>query len=251
MGPHPTARRTKFLLRVLWIPAAAVVAATALACSGQSAAVPTPSSVATPSATPTVAATLVSFQTPPADPAGLTVLAISDSAIRLTWTDNSNDEAGFEMDNGTSDLGPVPANTTTWTKTGLASGTYMCFHIYAFNDAGHSGWTDYACTTTLPTGQTPRPTAAPGTKPPAAPSRLTVTAISRSAIRLRWSDNSTNETGFELSNGTKDLGPVPANTTTWTMTGLTRGKYMCFQVLAFNLAGQSAWTPYACTTTLR
>jgi serine/threonine-protein kinase len=86
--------------------------------------------------------------TPPAAPSGLTVTAISGTAIRLNWSDNSNNETGFEMDNGTSDLGSVPANTTTWTKTGLADGTYMCFHIYAFNAAGHSAWTPYACTTT-------------------------------------------------------------------------------------------------------
>jgi hypothetical protein len=112
----------------------------------------------------------------------------------------------------------------------------MCFHIYAFNSAGHSAWTPYACTTT--------PTV------PTAPSGLTVTAISSSAIRLNWSDNSNNETGFEMDNGTSDLGPVPTNTTTWTKTGLAPNTYMCFHVYAFNLAGNSAWTPYSCITSL-
>jgi serine/threonine-protein kinase len=98
---------------------------------------------------------------------------------------------------------------------------------------------------------TPRPVTAPPLQPPNAPSNLSVSAVAGSAIQLTWNDNSTNETGFELDNGTSDLGSVPANTTTWTMTGLAYGQYMCFHLYAFNAAGHSAWTtPYACTTTL-
>jgi serine/threonine protein kinase len=105
--------------------------------------------VQAPPSTPPQAPPSTPPQAPPTAPSNLTVTAISSSAIRLNWTDNSNNEDGFELDNGTSDLGSVPANTTTWTMTGLSSGKYMCFHLYAFNAAGNSAWTTpYACTTT-------------------------------------------------------------------------------------------------------
>ncbi|WFE30333.1 fibronectin type III domain-containing protein [Solwaraspora sp. WMMD791] len=42
---------------------------------------------------------------------------------------------------------------------------------------------------------------------------------------------------------------TPANTTSYTWTGLTPGTYLCFNIRSCNAAGYSAWTPWACTTT--
>lgn len=84
---------------------------------------------------------------------------------------------------------------------------------------------------------------------PAAPTGLSVSAVDGTSIRLSWQDNSNNEVGFEISNGDTSV-KVGANTNSYTWSGLTPGKYMCFMVRAYNAAGSSAYTPYACTTTL-
>jgi eukaryotic-like serine/threonine-protein kinase len=92
-----------------------------------------------------------------------------------------------------------------------------------------------------------------GTSVPAAPSGLTVTAVDPNDIQLSWQDNSSNETGFEISNGvtSKEAG---AGSTTYTWGSLAPGTYMCFKIRAYNSAGDSAWDPnaspwYQCTTT--
>ena len=88
---------------------------------------------------------------------------------------------------------------------------------------------------------------------PAAPSRLTVKAIDPHHIKLKWHDNSNNETGFEINNGVVSK-HVAANSTTYTWGRLAPSTYMCFKIRAYNSAGDSAWDPnvspwYVCTTT--
>ncbi len=116
-----------------------------------------------------------------------------------------------------------------------ALGTYMCFRIRSYNSVGFSAWTPYTCTSTL--------------APPAAPSGQAAASIGGSSIRVSWWDNSSNESGFEVYNGVSTVW-VGANSTSYTWTGLSPGTYMCFAIRSYNSAGFSAWTPYACTTTL-
>ncbi len=90
--------------------------------------------------------------TAPAAPSNLTVKAIDPHDIKLNWHDNSNNETGFEINNGVVSK-DVAANSTSYTWGGLAPGTYMCFRIRAHNSAGNSAWDPnvspwYACTTT-------------------------------------------------------------------------------------------------------
>ena len=75
----------------------------------------------------------------PAAPSNLTVTPVDPNNIRLNWRDNSNNEAGFEVNNGNVSK-TIGANTTTYTWGGLAPGTYMCFHVRAYNSAGNSAW---------------------------------------------------------------------------------------------------------------
>ena len=92
----------------------------------------------------------------------------------------------------------------------------------------------------------PTPTA--GQQVPAAPSNGTAAALDASRIRVTWSDNSTNEQGIYLSDNLTSV-TLAAGTTSYEWGGLTPGTYKCFRVSAFNSAGQSAWTNWACTTT--
>ena len=57
------------------------------------------------------------------------------------------DEDGFEVENGVTTK-RVSANNTSHTWGGLASKTYMCFRVRAYNFFGTSDWTPYACATT-------------------------------------------------------------------------------------------------------
>ncbi|MBB5873650.1 hypothetical protein F4553_007084 [Allocatelliglobosispora scoriae] len=169
----------------------------------------------------------------PIAPAGQTATVASGTSITLTWQDKSTNEWGFEISNGTT-TNVVGANSTSYTWGGLANGTYLCLMVRSYNNAGYSAWTPYACATT--------PTI------PVAPNAQTATVVSGTSIRINWADRSANEWGFEISNGTTST-VVGANSTSYTWGGLANGTYMCFMVRAYNQAGYSPWTPYACATT--
>jgi len=75
----------------------------------------------------------------PAAPSNLAAAALNSSSIRLTWTDNSDNEVGFQINNGVTTTA-VKANATSYTWGGLAPNTYMCFRIRAYNSSGSSKW---------------------------------------------------------------------------------------------------------------
>ena len=175
-----------------------------------------------------------STPTVPAAPTGLSATAISSSEIRVTWTDTSNNEAGFRVSDGNL-VTPVGANTASYVWGGLAPGMYRCFFVQAYNLAGSSSWSTQACTST--------PTV------PAAPTGLSATAISSSEIRVAWIDASANEDGFRVTDGATTV-TVAANTASFTWGGLAAGTSKCFRVHAYNLAGSSSWSNQACTTTV-
>jgi len=80
------------------------------------------------------------------------------------------------------------------------------------------------------------------------PSGLTATAISKTEIDLAWTDNSSDETGFNVQRAT-DSGftqnvtntLVAANSTSYADTGLTPGTTYYYQVLARNADADSAY----------
>ena len=76
-----------------------------------------------------------------------------NTALHLTWQDNSNDEAAFEVDN-TVERRDAPAHsgtgTVTYTWTGLKPDSRTCFRIRASNYDTFSNWdpiTGYVCAT--------------------------------------------------------------------------------------------------------
>ncbi len=82
--------------------------------------------------------------------------------------------------------------------------------------------------------------------PPAAPSNLTVTRLQGRKVDVRWVDNATDETGYEIRNTaiSSNAKPLPANTTNYLYSFNQVGPAnACFQVRAVGLGGPSAWTP--------
>jgi hypothetical protein len=83
---------------------------------------------------------------------------------------------------------------------------------------------------------------------PTAPSGLTVTPISSSQLDLAWTDNSSNEDGFEIerspdgSTGWTLIHTTAANAEAHSDTGLTEGTIFHYRVRAFNNGGDSAYS---------
>jgi hypothetical protein len=94
-----------------------------------------------------------------------------------------------------------------------------------------------------------------GGEPPAAPSDLAAAAASSSAVDLSWSDNATDEYGYELERSgdggvTWDLAAsLPADSSGYTDTGLAADTTYAYRVLAFNAAGRSGYSAAASATT--
>lgn len=191
---------------------------------------------------------------PPVAPSGLTLTVLSGSQIKLTWTDNSPDETGFRIERAPdaggvagayTEIATVGVNVATFTNTGLAPTTTYWYRVRAYNAGGTSGYTNESSATTA-TGK------------PNAPTGLTATASSSTAIALAWADNSTDETGF-LVESAPDNGGVAgtyaqiaslgANVTSYSNTGLTASTTYWYRVRAAGLQN-SDYSNEASATTL-
>ena len=171
---------------------------------------------------------------PPSAPSGLGATALSPTEIRLSWTDNSNNETGFQIDrspNGSSSwtqIGTVGANVTTFNNTGLSPSTQYFYRVRSTNAGGNFG--RIAGLPMRRRRQSRR----------RAPSALTTTTLSTTQIRLNWTDNANNETGFQIdrsANGTTgwtQIATVGANVVTYTNTGLTAATTYFYRVRANN-----------------
>ena len=77
----------------------------------------------------------------PAAPANLKVLATGSTSVKLTWTDRSNNEDGFQLHarlqgSGWATVASVPANTESADIDGLESGGRYDFRVRAYNRDG-------------------------------------------------------------------------------------------------------------------
>jgi hypothetical protein len=95
-----------------------------------------------------------------------------------------------------------------------------------------------------------------GGRVPSAPSELVAEAVSTSSVRLRWTDNSKNETAFRVELRREGAGEfeeaavLSRNVATALIDGLDRGALYEFRVRASNAAGVSEGSPSAAVVTL-
>ncbi len=85
----------------------------------------------------------------PSAPSGLAATAQPNLNIKLTWTDNANNENGFLIERSTnltswSQIGTTSANITTYTASGLKSGVKYYFRVRAYNNTGNSNYSNIA-----------------------------------------------------------------------------------------------------------
>jgi len=188
-------------------------------------------------------------QTPPTAPNSLTASAASASQINLSWTDNSNNETGFEIDRATSATGPwsqiasTAAGTTVFSDNGLAAASTYYYRARATNVAGDSPHSNSANATTAQAV-------------PTTPGSLSASAVSPSQIYLSWTDTSNSETGFEIDRATSAAGPwsqiatISANVTLFADNGLNASSTYYYRVRAANAAGDSPHSNTASATTV-
>ena len=88
---------------------------------------------------------------PPDAPSGLTATANFDE-INLTWTDNADNEDGFEieryLDSNLDFTATVGSNVTDYPDTGLVTLTSYFYKIRAYNVGGYSSYSNTASATT-------------------------------------------------------------------------------------------------------
>jgi hypothetical protein len=178
---------------------------------------------------------------PPAAPSALAATSPGVSEVDLSWRDNATNETSYVVQRSTSSgfdtatAFTLPASSTTYADTSVAEATTYYYRVRAANSVGDSG---YSNTATVTTGSTPPP-------PAAAPTSLVATPLSPAATQLAWTDNSSTEAGFVIErSGDASFSmvtsiPLPANTTTYTDSGLGDGPYL-YRVKATNADGTSS-----------
>jgi ELWxxDGT repeat protein len=176
----------------------------------------------------------------PAAPTNVSATAVSGVQIDLTWADASGNETGFRIerssrpDFATIDKAlTVPASTTSYSDhSGVVRGGTYYYRVRSYNRTGHS---DYVA-------------AAPVTAPlaPADPSGFAAAVLDAATVRLRWNDNSADETGFVLQrsryadfHAVEATANLPADTSEYTDTGLSRLTSYYYRLYAVNAAGGS------------
>ncbi|MEX0784233.1 MAG: fibronectin type III domain-containing protein [Dehalococcoidia bacterium] len=183
---------------------------------------------------------------PPAAPTDVVAMPLSNSSIRLDWTDNATTETGYRVERSLdgsvwSPASFLAANVTTWTNTNLTPGTAYYYRVRAVEGTIYGDWSSVASGTTLP--------------PPAAPSDLMATVLSTASIRLNWVDNSSNEQGFKVersnNGGTSwvHIATLGVNVTTWTNVSLLPGTTYQYRVRAYEGSGHGAYSNVATATT--
>lgn len=198
----------------------------------------------------TAAITATTTAAAPNAPSGLSASAVSSSQINLSWTDNSSNETGFELKRATDSaftqgvvwIGNIQG--TSYSNTGLSAATTYHYRVRAEGAAQDSAYSAAVSATTSTSGTLPT-----------APSGLNATAVSSTRIDLSWTDNSSNETGFEVKRATDSgftqgvvwVGNVQGST--FASTGLNPSTTYYYAVRAEGTAGKSAYSAADSATT--
>lgn len=185
----------------------------------------------------------------PAIPAGLTATAVGSMRVDVRWLDRSANEAGFIVerrlfpDGEYVELVRTGPNVTVFSNTGLTPETGFEYRVRAWNASGESRYTAPAAVTTPPRGPAPSD-----------PSGVNTRVVSSSRIDIRWTDNATNESGFEVQQRVGEnwvlLATRPVNAASFSVLNLVEGTTYTFRVRAISVDNASGWSPEVSGTTL-
>lgn len=195
--------------------------------------------------------------TAPSAITGLAARATGPTSVSLTWTAPEGALEGFEVERASAPEGPFalaakpPATATGYGDNGLTSGATYHYRVRARNAAGSSPWSPTVSATLAAVD----PTAPTAPAAPSAPSGLVVTPASTTSLELSWTDNASDETGFEIERAEGSstffvaVGTAAANAAGFTDTGLATSATYSYRVRAVNDAGPSTYSAAASATT--
>jgi hypothetical protein len=195
------------------------------------------------------------FLVAPKAPSNTKAVALAYNLVRVSWTDNSLNENGFQVYRSTTGATGTYSlratrlpGVTKFRDARVAPLKSYCYKVRAFRTRdgtrSYSAFSNAACATT------------PAAPIPAAPSGMVAKPASSTAVSATWADKSSNEDGF-LIQRSLDAG------STWTTAG-TAGPNVttfqdndglasepsrpCYRVLAYNEHGNSGASNVSCTT---
>lgn len=178
-------------------------------------------------------------------PSNFAGTATSSSSVKLTWTDQSSIETGYEIwrrkPGGIFMLaGKTGPNATTFDDTGVEPAVAYQYKIRGFNATGRTKYApgDHVNTNLIVNTQSDN-------EAPTMPSNLVVTANTTSLISLSWTA-STDNSGirrYHVNYGNSTI-LTPTNATTFTISGLPANTAYHISVVAEDLNGNlSAASP--------
>lgn len=186
--------------------------------------------------------------TAPAAPSALLLTGVSSTRVDLSWTDNSSDEVTFRIERKTgaggtyAEIASVGAGVTTFSDTTVLGGTSYFYRVKARNANGDSAYLAEQSITT-------------SSGLPAAPSGISLTAVSSRQVNVSWTDNSNNEASFVVerktgSGGTYTvLGTTSANATSYPDPTTIANTTYFYRVKSRNASGDSAYATEVSVTT--
>lgn len=169
----------------------------------------------------------------PDAPTNLTAQPTSESEITLNWVGqggvNSHHIERSVNDGGWQEIASVPSATSTYVDSGLTCATNYAYRMRSFR-VDESVYTSYTpvVNATIPC-------------PPAAPTLLSVNALSETEIEVQWQDNSSSETQYTIEYSPDGVdnwqvaGTTAANQTTYTHNGLTCNTTLYYRVQAVGM----------------
>jgi uncharacterized protein (TIGR02145 family)/uncharacterized repeat protein (TIGR02543 family) len=178
----------------------------------------------------------------PNTPTNVSATVASSSSITVSWSTVSG-ATGYYVYRSTSPSGTysyaTSTSSTSFTNSGLSSGTTYYYKVSAYNSGGESSQSSYVSATTI--------LAAPNT-----PTNVSATAASSSSITVSWSAVS-EATGYRVYRSTSASGTYTNLTSTastsFTNTGLSSGTTYYYKVSAYNNGGESSQSSYVSATT--
>jgi hypothetical protein len=182
-------------------------------------------------------------------PDSLSVLYSSYTQIDLGWTEYMSDETGFKVERCSgascsdfSEIATPGADATSYNDASIASSTIYCYRVRTYKTATcswNSGYTSTVCEASRPT----------------TPTTLTAAADSSLSVTLNWTDNATDEDGYEIevmiwTGEFVKIGTVAADVTTYTDTlAIAENKAYTYRIRAYRGSDVSPYSNEAVSDT--
>lgn len=186
--------------------------------------------------------------TPPTAPSGLAFTVSTKTSVRLTWKAATDNEKVARYDVYVNGVKTYSVPESGFTVSGLDSLIPYTFVVKAVDVAGNESPASNQVTYI-------KADAVYGPKP-GVPSTVAATAVDYTKINITWADTISSETGFEIVRSTTldgtyvPVATAPANSTSFTDSGLAAAKKYYYRVRSISPNGESGFSPKVNATTL-